>query len=330
MISNGFWEDACWNETKHVYTFHTRSIIKFIAVNKMGKAKGPRRDVGFVNEANHAMSWEVFDQLLVRTSEVMWLDWNPSSEFWYYEHLKDKREHDFLTLTYLDCLEILDPQIVQDIESHKENKNWWKVYGLGQLGEIEGMIYKDWKIIPEIPHEARLIRTGLDFGYTNDESAIVDLYEYNNGYIVDEILYRKGMSNKQLVDTLQFKQTQCLVIADSAEPKSIDELRAYGINILPCTKGAGSVLRGIDFVKSQRISVTERSVNTIKEYRNYLWLTDKNGAIINEEDPACKNHAMSAIRYALDSLRPNESAARQVLQRRFSVNESNFQNNSTR
>ena len=140
------------------------------------------------------------------------------------------------------------------------------------------------------------------------------------------------MSNKQLVDTLLFKENQALVIADSAEPKSIDELRAYGLNILPCTKGPGSVKRGIDFVKWQRISVTNRSVNTIKEYRNYLWLKDKKDGIIrdNEEDPACKNHAMSAIRYALDSLRPNESVTKQKLERIFNRNEATFYSNSTK
>src|SRR3990167_2462441 len=103
MQEQNYWNDARWNESKHVYTFETGTVIKFISVDKLGKAKGPRRDVVFVNEANHAMDYDVFDQLLVRTKEVMWLDWNPSEEFWYYEKIKDKIDHDFLKLTYLDC-----------------------------------------------------------------------------------------------------------------------------------------------------------------------------------------------------------------------------------
>ena len=176
------------------------------------------------------------------------------------------------------------------------------MYGLGQLGVAEGRIYKDWQIIDDIPHEARLERYGLDFGYTNDPSAIVALYYYNGGFIIDEVLYQKGLHNKQIADTLN-TLPKALTIADSAEPKSIDEIRQYGINIIPATKGQGSVLQGIQFVQQQRISVTKRSLNVIKEYRNYLWQTDKDGKIINEPSHLF-SHSMDAIRYAFDSYRP--------------------------
>lgn len=224
------------------------------------------------------------------------------------------------------------PEVLKkEIEDDKVNRpSLYKQKWLGEPTSHQRIIYKGWNFIEEIPHEARIIRTGLDFGYTNDESAIVDVYYYNDGYILDEVLYRKGMSNKQLVDTLQVKEQQALVIADSAEPKSIDELRAYGINILPCTKGAGSVMRGITFVQSQRISVTTRSVNIRKEYLSYLFLEDRNGRIINEEDPMCANHTMSAIRYALDSMRPNEQAVATRLKSSFERNESRFKESSNK
>jgi phage terminase large subunit len=302
MIDRGYWKDERWNESKHFYTFETNSVIKFISIDKLGKAKGPRRDILFLNEANH-ISWEIADQLMVRTKGDIWLDWNPSNEFWYYTEIKDKKDHDFITLTYLDN-EALEKSIIEDIESHKHNKNWWLVYGLGQLGEVEGKIYKDWQIIDEIPHEARLERRGLDFGYSNDPSSIVNIYRYNGGFILDEVCYQKGLSNKQIADIIlsqEFPQT--LVKADSAEPKSIDEIHSYGVNILPALKGQGSVLQGIQFVQDQRISVTKRSLNIIREYRNYLWQTDKNGKIINEPEHAF-SHSMDAIRYGLSEYAP--------------------------
>jgi phage terminase large subunit len=303
MIDRGYWKDSCWNETDHVYKFETQSIIKFISIDKLGKAHGPRRDVLFINEANN-IPFPIFEQLEVRTKEVVWLDWNPSEEFWYYDKIKGQVEHDFLTLTYLDCLDVLDPRIVQSIESKKNNKNWWLVYGLGQLGEVEGRIYKGWQIIDEIPFEARLERYGLDFGYSNDPTSIVAVYKYNGSFIVDEITYQKGLSNKQIADILSI-QSKALVIADSAEPKSIDEIASYGILIQPSQKGQGSVLQGIQYVQDQKISITQRSINGLKEYRNYMWQTNKDGKIINEPEPGW-DHFNDALRYALESLKPND------------------------
>jgi len=183
---------------------------------------------------------------------------------------------------------------VQSIESHQSNKAWWQVYGLGQLGETEAQVFTGWRIIDEVPHEARLERRGLDFGYTNDPTALVDVYRYNGGLVLDEQLYRRGMSNKQIADFItNLTGTGILVMADSAEPKSIDEIRSYGINILPAEKGQGSVNRGIAFVQDQRVSVTKRSVNLIKEYRNYLWKTDNTGRTLNVPEDIF-NHCLHA------------------------------------
>ena len=299
MLSQGYWDDPSWNESKHVYTFDTASVIKFISVDKLGKAHGPRRDVLFINEANN-INFSIYDQLEVRTKEVIWLDWNPSSEFWYYTEIKDKVDHDFITLTYLDCINALPQNIIDSIESKKERKGWWQVYGLGQLGEVEGKIYKDWNIISDIPHSARLERYGMDFGYTNDPTSIVAIYYLNGGYILDEITYQRGLSNKQIADILS-NQPKSTVIADSAEPKSIDEIHSYGISIIGADKGKDSVSYGIQAVQDQRISVTQRSVNVIREYRNYLWQTDKNGTILNEPEHQF-SHSMDAIRYGIGSI----------------------------
>jgi len=302
MKSQDYWEDSKWNESKHIYTFNEGTIIEFKSIDKFGKAHGPRRDVLFLNEANN-IDYRIADQLITRTRKVIWMDWNPSEEFWFYTEMLNKREDiDFITLTYLDN-EALDEPTRIEIESHRNNKNWWKVYGLGELGEIEERIYKDWEIIDEVPHMARLERRWLDFGYSNDPTSIGDVYYYNGGYILDEQVYQKGMLNKQIADyILNLPNPQTLIIADSAEPKSIDEIKLLGLNVLGAEKGPDSVRNGIAVVQGQRISITKRSINTIKEYRNYLWLVDKDGKILNEEDPKLANHSMSGIRYVITSL----------------------------
>jgi len=298
LQSHNYWKDGNWNATDSIYTFETGSKIEFFSTDNGDKLRGARRDRLFINEANNTLL-DAFNQLEVRTKEFIFMDWNPSNEFYFYTDILHKRDDvDFITLTYRDN-EALSPEIIGAIEARKGNKNWWQVYGLGQLGEVEGKIYKDWQIIDEIPHEARLERYGMDFGYSNDPTAIVALYKYNGGFILDEITYQKGLSNKQIADILNNKD-RALVIADSAEPKSIDEIMGYGVNIQPALKGQGSVNKGIQYVQDQRISVTKRSLNIIREYRNYLWMTDKEGKIINTPDGGF-DHSMDAIRYALDT-----------------------------
>jgi phage terminase large subunit len=209
---------------------------------------------------------------------------------------------DFITLTYRDN-EALAPSIVSSIESRKENKNWYAVYGLGQLGVTEGRIYKDWLIVDEVPHEARLERYGMDFGYSNDPTAIIALYTHNGGYILDEVIYQKGLSNKQIADVLKNQEKFAVCMADSAEPKSIDEIMSYGCAMQPAKKGKDSIRQGIQWVQDQRISITKRSVNTIKEYRSYMWESSKDGALLPVPEPY-NNHSMDAIRYAMESCRP--------------------------
>jgi phage terminase large subunit len=306
MEQQHYFKDANWNKSESTYVFETGSIMEFFSADQADKLRGGRRDRLFINECNN-IPFDAFEQLEVRTKESIYLDWNPTNEFWYYTDLKGKRDDlEELTLTYLDN-EGLSQQIIDSIEQRKNRKGWWTVYGLGMLGDVEGKIYKDWQIIDFVPHEARLERRGLDFGYSNDPSAIIDVYYYNGGYILDEVLYKKGQSNKQLADTIINTEKECLCVADSAEPKSIDEMKLYGVNILPAVKGMGSVSMGISFVQAQRISITKRSVNLIAEYRNYLWKIDpKNGRILNQPEGGF-DHALDAVRYALTSItKPSE------------------------
>ncbi len=191
-------------------------------------------------------------------------------------------------------------EIKKEIEDDKANRPaLYKHKWLGEPSSVERKVYKDWNIIDEIPHEARLERRGLDFGYSNDPSAIVDIYKHDGGYILDEQLYQKGLSNKQLADFIKnLGDPSILVMADSAEPKSIDEIKMYGITILPAIKGAGSINQGIQYVQDQRISITKRSYNILQEYRNYLWKTDKEDKILNIPEDMW-NHALDALRYGL-------------------------------
>ncbi len=295
MKEHKYWRDANWNATDSIYTFETGSQIEFFSTDNGDKLRGARRDRLFMNEANNC-TFDAFEQLEVRTKDFIYLDWNPSNEFWYYTDVKLQRtDVEECTLTYKDN-EALPLAIVQAIEQRMSRKGWWQVYGLGQLGEVEGKIYKNWQIIDEIPKEAKFVRRGLDFGYTNDPSSLVDVHYYNGAYILDELVYAKGLSNKQIAD-YALNGEQVLAAADSAEPKSIDELRSYGMNVIAAPKGKDSVRHGIQLVQEQVIMVTKRSVNIIREYRNYLWATDKNGRILNEPEHAY-SHSMDAVRYA--------------------------------
>ncbi|MHC1728081.1 MAG: PBSX family phage terminase large subunit [Syntrophobacteraceae bacterium] len=291
-----YWNDANWNATDSIYTFETGSKIEFFSADNSDKLRGGRRERLFLNEANN-MTFDAFEQLEVRTKEFIFIDYNPTNEFWALTEVKAKRDDvDFIILTYKDN-EAISPEIVASIESRKHRTGWWKVYGLGQLGEVEGKIYTGWDIIDTVPEEAKLYVRGMDFGFSNDPTTAVDIYKYNKGFIIDELFYQKGLSNKQIADKLK-KQAKILTIADSAEPKSIAEIRLYGINIMPSVKGPGSVNQGIQFVQDQTISMTKRSLNLIREYRNYLWETDKDGKILNVPQEGF-DHTMDAVRYAL-------------------------------
>lgn len=194
------------------------------------------------------------------------------------------------------------PDVIRlEMEDDKMNRpSLYKHKWLGQPNSLARKIYKDWAFIDDIPHEARLERRGMDFGYSNDPSAIVDIYYYNGGYILDERCFQKGLSNRQLADIL-VENASILTVADSAEPKSIDEIRGYGINVIGAVKGKDSVSHGIQVVQDQKISVTKRSINIIKEYGAYLWKEDKEGKIINEPEHQW-SHSMDAIRYGFSNM----------------------------
>lgn len=299
MEGHGYYKDTNWNRTDFIYTFETGSKIEFFSADSPDKVRGPRRDMLFINEANN-ISYETYTQLAIRTNEDIYIDYNPVSEFWVHEEVIPNTDHDFLILTYKDN-DALPQAVVQELESRRHNVNWWKVYGEGQLGGQEGRVYSNWTAIEEIPSGAKLERYGLDFGFTNDPTALIAVWYSDGGYIFDEIIYQKGLSNKQIADTITSQMDKALVVADCADPKSIDEIRMYGVNIIPSVKGRDSIRNGIQVLQDQKISYTKRSTNLAKEYRNYLWARDKNDKPTG--DPIeIWNHALDAVRYAITTI----------------------------
>ena len=295
--TNRFVDDR-FNKTLLKYEFSNGSFIEFFSADDASKLRGARRDVLYINECNN-VTFESYNELAIRTRKEIYLDFNPSNEFWVHTELKDEPDSDFLILTYLDN-EALDKSIVDQIEKNKAKAatsnywaNWWKVYGEGQLGMLEGVVFNNWQLIDKIPTEARLLGIGLDFGYTNDPTAIVEVYNYNGKRIVNEVAYQTGMLNSDIARMLPKK---VIVYADSSEPKSIDEIRKHGVTIKGVTKGKDSINYGIDVMQQQDYLVTSNSTNLIKELRSYIWDTDKTGKRLNKPIDH-HNHTIDALRY---------------------------------
>ena len=304
MIITNRYRDNQFNKSMLKYKFLNGSYIEFFSIESADKLRGARRHVLYVNEANN-IPFDAYNQLAIRTSGDIWIDFNPTSSFWAHTEIKNNKDSDFLKLTYLDN-EALPDTIVKDIEkakykAHKSNywKNWWNVYGLGEIGSLEGACIKDWSEMV-LPEEARLLCYGMDFGYTNDPSTLIALYKYNNAYIFDEVIYQKGLLNSQISNLLKTYEVKELVYADSAEPKSIAELSSYGHMILPVKKGKDSIVYGINLINQNEIYITPRSTNLIHELQNYIWLKDREGNTLNKPLDAF-NHCIDAMRYALTS-----------------------------
>ena len=304
MIMLNRYRDSQFNKSTLKYTFGNGSYIEFFSVDQPDKLRGARRNVLYVNEANN-IPFDAYNQLAIRTSGDIWIDYNPTNEFWAHKQVLVDEDAELEVLTYKDN-EALPESIVKEIEKAKEKaktstywENWWKVYGLGQVGSLEGVCVTDWKEI-QLPTEARLLCAGLDWGYSNDPSSLILLYKYNNAYVFDEVFYQKGLLNSEISNLLNSHDIKTIIYADSAEPKSIAELQSYGHQILPVSKGRDSIVYGINLINQNEVYITSRSKNLINELRNYIWLTDKEGNKMNKPIDAY-NHAIDAMRYALTS-----------------------------
>lgn len=319
MKATGRYQESCYNKTLLTYTFTNESYIEFFSVQQEDKVKGPRRNVLYINECDN-VNFETYHQLLIRTDLIVWLDFNPVNRFWYHDEVSLDPDFEELVLTYQDN-EALSESIISEIEKAKtkayinpdlrvpdlfnpENiiseywHNWWKVYGLGMLGSLEGTVFTNWSQIGYIPPEARLIGYGMDFGFTNDPTTLIGVYQYDGKLLLDEIIYSTGMLNSDIARVMRSEGVipSSAIIADSADPKSIAEISRYGFNIHPVEKGKDSIVFGIGLMQEFEILITERSTNLIKEFRNYLWEKDKTGKTLNVPIDAF-NHGIDAVRY---------------------------------
>jgi phage terminase large subunit len=292
------WHENQFNKSLLTYQFLNGSTFEFFSADDSSKLRGARRDVLYINECNN-VTFESYNELAIRTKKAIYLDFNPANEFWVHTELKDEQDSDFLILTYKDN-EALDNSIVQQIEKNRLKAetsaywaNWWRVYGLGEIGMLEGVIFSNWKTIDILPKEANLIGIGLDFGYTNDPTAIIEIYNYNGTRIINELKYQTGMLNSDIANALP---KHVPVYADSSEPKSIEEIKRYGITIKGVTKGKDSINYGIDVMQRNEYLVTSNSTNLIKELRAYCWDTDKQGTRLNKPIDT-NNHGIDALRY---------------------------------
>lgn len=290
--------DASFNKSLLRYEFGNGSYMEFFSADDSSKLRGARRDILYINECNN-IEFESYNELSIRTKKEVYLDFNPANEFWVHTELKDELDTDFIILTYKDN-EALDEAIVAQIEKNRLKAstssywaNWWRVYGLGEIGMLEGVIFSNWKVIDTIPTEAKLLGYGLDFGYTNDPTTIIEVYNYNGKRILNEICYQTGMVNSDVAKKLE---SNVIAYADSSEPKSIEEIKRQGKTIKGVTKGQDSINFGIQIMQGQEYLVTSSSVNLIKELRAYCWDSDKTGKRLNK--PAGGNdHAIDAVRY---------------------------------
>lgn len=289
------------NKTDHIYEFDN-CTMRFLALDEWEKAKGPGRDILFVNECNR-VPWETVRQLFARTTNKIFLDWNPDSEFWFEKEGLEKRDNTHVIhSTYLDN-PVLSKEQIEEIESYRDDENWWRVYGLGLTGKHQGIIYTNWDTVKAVPRTARFLGYGMDFGY-NDPTAIVALYQdtiNKKDLYVDEICYKKKMLTDDILKVYRdIRQMGAPIVADCQNGNIISELKDKGlVNIEPCNKGNDSIVHGINVLCSFKVHVTQRSINVLYEQNNYRWAEDRiTGELLNKPDPRGHfDHALDALRY---------------------------------
>lgn len=289
-----------YSETDHNksdYTYNLNgNLFEFVSLDQPQKKRGARRDFLFCNEANE-LSWEDFFQLLVRTSEKIWIDYNPSDSFhWIYDKLLIRDDVSYIQTTYKDN-PFLEQTIVDEIERLQgTDDDYWRIYGLGERGLSRATVFQ-FKMADD--PKGKLVSFGLDFGFTNDPTSLVQVYKDGNDLYIHEMMYHTQLTNSDIGEKFaELGLTRYDEIwADSAEPKSIEELHRMGWNVKPTAKGADSIMAGIDILKRHKIYLTKGSDNAVREFQNYKWQEDKNGNLLNK--PIDKfNHAIDAVRYA--------------------------------
>jgi phage terminase large subunit len=297
LKEHDLYDDRNHNKTENNYRLND-NLFEFMSLDQPQKKRGAKRAYLFINEANE-LTLEDWIQLSIRTERQIFIDYNPSmDEHWIFDVVIPRVDCTFIHSTYLDNIRFLPVEVIREIENLKKvDENYWRIYGLGEIGQIKGLVFTNWETVDEIPKECKWISYGMDFGFTNDPTVIVKVGLFGGEIYIDELLYSRGMTNKdiiQVMGSLQIGKGDD-IIADN-QPQSIFEIRQSGFNVRPAYKGPESVMTGIDILKRFRIKVTKRSLNLIRELKNYKWKEDAAGNTINQ--PVDKfNHGIDAVRY---------------------------------
>tara|TARA_R110002020_G_scaffold115102_6_gene264746 strand:- start:886 stop:1851 length:966 start_codon:yes stop_codon:yes gene_type:complete len=300
IVNNlGIYDEGSHNKSDHTYTINGNTF-EFISLDQPQKKRGAKRHFLFCNEANE-LTWEDFFQLIVRTEEKVYIDFNPSdAHHWIYDKVLTRDDSTFIKSTYLDN-PFLPAELVKEIERLRDtDEEYWKIYGLGERGFSKAIIFPTVAVIGDVPKDATLISTGMDFGYTNDPTTLVEVYEKEGTLIFNELIYERGLTNYDITKRMASfgLDKRRHIFADSSEPKSIEEIYRLGYNVKPCIKGKDSINIGIDLLKRFKLQVTGSSTNVISEFNSYKWSEDKNGHLLNKPIDN-HNHAIDAIRYAV-------------------------------
>lgn len=299
LKNDGLFNEKNINKTDLKY-FFGQNYIQFFSADAPGKVTGPRRDILYLNECS-AIPYNIVSEMEMRTAECIFYDFNPVADFWISEKVLNlpANEFELIKSNYKDN-HLLPASIISDIElKASRDPNFKKVHVDCEFGSYEGLIFEAFNLVDEIPATDRCYR-GLDFGFTNDPTAIIDVYFQNGELWLDELIYRTAMTNQDIINFLKSQPPQ-RIIADSSEPKSIEEIRRSGLGIEGAVKGADSVRRGIDLMKSYKLNVTKRSINLIKELRSYKWSMDRAGNQLNVPIDF-NNHGIDSARYAVEKL----------------------------
>lgn len=289
------WKQSRWNATDKVYKLHN-SMIEFFSADNPGKVHGPSRDILYVNECIN-IDYEIYRQLAIRTTGTIFLDCNPCFEFWLDEKVLTQPDATLIHSTYRDN-EFLSQAQIREIESNKNDKDWWQVYGEGLTGMRQGVIVRNWEIVDRMPDNYKSRWLGIDFGFTNDPTAIIDVRLADGELWIDELLYAKGYDNLMIAEHLDKLDIpyDIPIVADCAEPKSIREIASQGRRVEASQKGKDSIGNGISILNRYKKNITQYSANIINEYRNYRWQTDEFGNSTNV--PVDRfNHSIDALRY---------------------------------
>lgn len=300
LVTEGVWNENAFNKTEGTYTYPNGCMIEFFGVDNASKVHGSARDILFVNEAQ-GIPREIFRQLDIRTRKKVVIDFNPVRKFWGETEFVGDR---YITIrsTYKDNPYLTKEQ-VGAIEKNKNDTNWWRVYGEGETGGVEGNVYPEYEVIEDMPETFTGRCLGLDFGFVNDPTAIVDIRFHGWDLYVDLLCYETGLLNSHIADYLTGNGLNKLItVCDNAEQKSIVELQQRRIKAIPCVKGKGSVAGGIAQVKQFKLHVTKRSVKLLDELDNYKWIKDESTDTYTNEAIDAWNHALDALRYGVDYL----------------------------